>query len=583
MNLWFNNKKNAVLALRRLFRDGVDMKQFDRSEVRVEPVADPAARGPSRVTKSYRQGQGWQEQRHESGLGYHLVLPRPLSTQHMRLLLKWASQQPGGRPQGYGFAHTTQIIDSVLRYTDASGMINNALRRGGRVIAEKAPSVAKAIVRETRSALDSALKVAIPLVRQRVFYRGVPFTPKVGQTYTDRAFMSTSLSPRVAGTFAPAHGAVIRIVAPPGTKVLFPSRMTENRPHPINAKKYAKQTGEPVLKSDMAMYEAEAILPRNTAIRILSQDGPGKFTAEVVGSRGMGFSRSESEKSSLYNWRKGRAYVNDALLKKAYVYEPPRLKEEIRNMDGMLQRQKPLVRPVTVYRGVGARIEHKVGDVFKMPQYVSTTRSKYVAATVFTNVARHVYNERHGYKEGYDTKAPNGTFYRIICVPGTRVLNPGNDKIAELKGGSMQELILPRGQEFRVVSKDGVNAYTLETIPQQGYSFAFQSSGPRVANPLPVHPTLTPEERFKLAEHAAKIFNRDDAPHGRLRRLRLSQLRSIQPTVDAETVRSYTHRRKPLKVAKVQGHWTVLDGNHCAARCWHARDKHVAVEEFAVD
>lgn len=397
MNLWFNNKKNAVLALRRLFRDGVDMKQFDRSEVRVEPVADPAARGPSRVTKSYRQGQGWQQQRHESGLGYHLVLPRPLSMQHAGLLLKWASQQPGGRPQGYGF------------------------------------------------------------------------------------------------------------------------------------------------------------------------------------------SRSASERATLYNWRKGRAYVNDALLKKAYVYEPPRLKEEIRNMDGMLQRQKPLVRPITVYRGVGARIEHKVGDVFKMPQYVSTTRSKYVAATVFTNVARHVYNERHGYKEGYDTKAPNGTFYRIICVPGTRVLNPGNDKIAELKSGSMQELILPRGQEFRVVSKDGVNAYTLETIPQQGYSFAFQSEGPRVANPLPVHPTLTPEERFKLAEHAAKIFNRDDAPRGRLRRLRLSQLRSIQPTVDAETVRSYTHRRKPLKVAKVQGHWTVLDGNHCAARCWHARDKHVAVEEFAVD
>ena len=113
-----------------------------------------------------------------------------------------------------------------------------------------------------------------------------------------------------------------------------------------------------------------------------------------------------------------------------------------------------------------------------------------------------------------------------------------------------------------------------------GAKFAFQSDGPRVANPIPVHDKMSPEERYSLAEKSAKEFNRKGpVRRGRLRRLRLSQLRSLQPTVDASTVATYRRRRKPLKVARVKGRWVILDGNHCAAQCHRAGDKHVAVED----
>jgi len=399
MKLWFNNKKNAVLALRRLFRDGVDLKQFDRSEVRVVPVEDPTGRSAQNMRKQRLASGGYRYQDSTQKLGYHLEIPGPTSSQHAMLLQQWAHRQPGGN----------------------------------------------------------------------------------------------------------------------------------------------------------------------------------------LHDRGMAFARSESEERTLFHWRKGRAYVNDSLMKKQHVYEPAALKQEIKNLDSMIGRQKPLKRAVTVYRGVSARLSHEVGDVITMRQYVSTSRSAYVAATVFTNRDRHQYDERWGYKIGYKTNAPNGTFYRIICVPGTKLLNPGNDRIPEIKGGSMQELILPRNQQFKVVSKDGVNAYTLETIPSSGgmsFAFAFQSEGSRLANPIPAHPELSPEERFAIAQKSAEMFNRKDARRGRLRKLKLKQLRSVQPTVDPATVASYKKRRKPIKVAKIKGHWTILDGNHCAAECARAGDQDVAVEEF---
>lgn len=119
------------------------------------------------------------------------------------------------------------------------------------------------------------------------------------------------------------------------------------------------------------------------------------------------------------------------------------------------------------------------------------------------------------------------------------------------------------------------------------FAFAFQG-GSRVANPTRLHEDLEPEACFKLAEHFASVFNRKSPPRGRritLDSLDLEELRTLQPTIDQSVVDSYTPsklKRKPLRVARIHGKLTIIDGNHALIAHRRNASESAIAEEFTL-
>lgn len=157
------------------------------------------------------------------------------------------------------FAGAVSTYQSLLGYT-----MNEALRD---------PLISTDNVATTIAALDGAIEYAPPLDTPITVYRGVKGNGldffeslKVGDTYSDKGYSSTSLDPAIGAKFANAEsgyyqGIVIRIKLPAGAKGVFPSSVTG-------------------IESQFSR-EAEFLLPRDTKFRVLSNQGK-VWDVEVV-------------------------------------------------------------------------------------------------------------------------------------------------------------------------------------------------------------------------------------------------------------------------------------------------------------
>lgn len=129
----------------------------------------------------------------------------------------------------------------VDNYVDTlHGKINDLLRgipRNNDTVLLSWPSsghiVQEIATTEVAEAMDEAFdKYDIPLPESAILYRGIggktigKFTSlQIGQEFTDKGFISTSIDPRTANVFiggGPDFGAIIEIHAPKGTPVMLP-------------------------------------------------------------------------------------------------------------------------------------------------------------------------------------------------------------------------------------------------------------------------------------------------------------------------------------------------------------------------
>jgi hypothetical protein len=113
--------------------------------------------------------------------------------------------------------------------------------------------------------LDKAIETAPALSEELVAYRGVKGnglkffeTLKVGDTYQDKAYTSTTIDAGVAQQFGSSSydGLVFRMQLPAGTKGIFPSGYHE-----------------PAYGWTPSMTEAEFLLPRDSKFRVVAQRG----------------------------------------------------------------------------------------------------------------------------------------------------------------------------------------------------------------------------------------------------------------------------------------------------------------------
>ena len=130
---------------------------------------------------------------------------------------------------GGGEASTlTKPQAAALRNYQSSGYLDiNAVLRGSPE-AKTLSENAKRIVKERVSALDAAIAAAPPLAEEAVVFRGLNlragFKPEVGATFTDKAFVSTSLDRSAAEAFRDRGGArptaLVEIHVPAGMRGL---------------------------------------------------------------------------------------------------------------------------------------------------------------------------------------------------------------------------------------------------------------------------------------------------------------------------------------------------------------------------
>ena len=117
----------------------------------------------------------------------------------------------------------------------------------------------------TVNSLDKAIETAPALSEELVAYRGVKGDGseffkklKVGDTYEDKAYTSTTIDPGVAQQFGitSIDGLVFRMKLPVGTKGIFPSGYHE-----------------PMYGWTPSMTEAEFLIPRNSNFKVVAQRG----------------------------------------------------------------------------------------------------------------------------------------------------------------------------------------------------------------------------------------------------------------------------------------------------------------------
>lgn len=168
--------------------------------------------------------------------------------------------------------------ESLVTY-QGSGFtdINSALRQGVTIDDQ---------VNEDVANLDKVFEITPPLEKEAKVVRGMQSGKFLadnltGQVVRDPAFLSTSIKQEVAdeftGKIGNASGAVLwEIRLPPGAKAL-----------PLNyviTQQFNDSDHQPGVK-DLMFYEGELLLPRNTALRVISDqvvDGIRRIQAEVV-------------------------------------------------------------------------------------------------------------------------------------------------------------------------------------------------------------------------------------------------------------------------------------------------------------
>jgi hypothetical protein len=158
------------------------------------------------------------------------------------------------RVSGYD---NTKYSGAVERYESKIGYdINEALRD---------PQISDDGYMNTVSELDEAIDAIEPISQEVIAYRGVKGngldffeTKKVGDTWEDKGFTSTTIDPYIAKQFGGVsgyyEGIVFKYKLPAGTKGIFPSNFTDK-------------------STERDTSEAEFLLPRNSKFKIVAQRG----------------------------------------------------------------------------------------------------------------------------------------------------------------------------------------------------------------------------------------------------------------------------------------------------------------------
>jgi hypothetical protein len=163
------------------------------------------------------------------------------------------------RLKGFTEAADPQFSAAISFYESAGGYhINEALRD---------PQISEDGYQGTIDSLDKAISIAPPLSEELVAYRGVKGNGldffknlKVGDTYEDKGYTSTTIDAGVAQQFGGSQpyydGLVFRMKLPAGTKGIFPSGYHE-----------------PMYGWTPSMTEAEFLMPRNSKFTVVAQRG----------------------------------------------------------------------------------------------------------------------------------------------------------------------------------------------------------------------------------------------------------------------------------------------------------------------
>lgn len=167
-----------------------------------------------------------------------------------------------------------KAIEEYQSGSGAYGVVNIALREGDENLYSSQKVIADRIIPN----LDSVIADAPPLKEEMTTYRGIfgaeetaTFTSmKVGDTFTDKGFASTSMNRRIAENFARSDkadaGVVLEIVNPKGSKGIFPLAIrTEMTPQYV-----------------FDLSENEWLVPRGSVFEVLSVAGKD-IKVKVVG------------------------------------------------------------------------------------------------------------------------------------------------------------------------------------------------------------------------------------------------------------------------------------------------------------
>jgi hypothetical protein len=156
-----------------------------------------------------------------------------------------------------------------LAHPEFSGAISNYEGRLGYDMNEalRDPQISEDGYKPTIDALDKAMEIAPPLSEEVVAYRGVKGNGldffdrlKVGDTWEDKGFTSTTIDPAIARRFGGEQpyydGIIFRMKLPAGTKGIFPSGYHE-----------------PMYGWEPDTSEAEFLMPRGSKFKVVAQRG----------------------------------------------------------------------------------------------------------------------------------------------------------------------------------------------------------------------------------------------------------------------------------------------------------------------
>ena len=156
-----------------------------------------------------------------------------------------------------------------LAHPEFSGAISNYEGSLGKDMNEalRDPQISDDGYKPIIDALDKAMEIAPPLSEEVVAYRGVKGNGldffdrlKVGDTWEDKGFTSTTIDPAIARRFGGSQpyydGIIFRIKLPAGTKGIFPSGYHE-----------------PMYGWEPDTSEAEFLMPRGSKFKVMAQRG----------------------------------------------------------------------------------------------------------------------------------------------------------------------------------------------------------------------------------------------------------------------------------------------------------------------
>jgi hypothetical protein len=178
------------------------------------------------------------------------------------------------RAKGFTVDSYPKQNDSLVNYTNGSGdysLVNTGLREPKFLDNPKDVDKVKKITKDIDYLIDNAPALDTPITT----FRGISdkdivdklLELKIGEVFTDKAFTSTSLSPKIGTRFARDNGLILEITNPVGTKGIFPIGYRVD------------------VDKKLAAGESEWLLPRNAKFRVTGIDGN---TIKVTLAKGSG-------------------------------------------------------------------------------------------------------------------------------------------------------------------------------------------------------------------------------------------------------------------------------------------------------